>query len=61
MMNPLSETLIYCNREQTRKCERYMKKHKCTFIEAFNKLYGTNHKHTYNETLERLSIDTRNK
>ena len=61
MINHFEDTLMHCNREQTRKCERYMKKHKCTFIEAFNKLYGTNYKHTYNETLELLSIDTRKK
>ena len=36
MVNYFEDTLMYCNREQTRKCKRYSKKHKCTFIEAFN-------------------------
>lgn len=58
MYDPLNGTLMYCNRERTRKCERYAKKHKCSFIEAYNKIYGTNYKDTYGERLEKLSLNT---
>jgi len=58
MQSLLDDTLIYCNRERTRKCERYARKHKCSFLEAYNILYKTNYKYTYEEKLERLSLDT---
>ena len=58
MVNYFSDTLMYCNRERTRKCERYARKHKCTFIEAYNKLYGTKYKYTYQDKMEMLSRDT---
>ena len=58
MQSLLNDTLIYCNRERTRKCERYARKHKCTFLEAYNILYKTNYKYTYAEKLKRLALDT---
>ncbi len=58
MQNLLNDTLIYCNRERTRKVERYAKKHKCSFVEAYNALYKTNYKYTYKEKLESISLNT---
>lgn len=58
MVNNFIDVIPYCNREITRKCERYAKKHKCSFVEAYNALYKTNYKYTYAEKLESLSLDT---
>jgi len=58
MVNNFLDVIPYCNRETTRKCERYMKKHKCSFVEAYNKLFNTNYKYTYEEKLKWLSLDT---
>ena len=58
MVNYFDDVIPYCNREITRKCERYMKKHKCSFVEAYNKLYNTNYRYTYLEKLKMLSMDT---
>jgi len=58
MVNNFIDVIPYCNREITRKCERYMKKHKCSFVEAYNKLYNTNYKYTREEKMEILSRDT---
>ena len=58
MQSLLDDTLIYCNRERTRKCERYARKHKCSFVEAYNKLFNTNYKYTHQEKMEILSRDT---
>ena len=58
MVNNFLDVIPYCNREITRKCERYMKKHKCSFVEAYNKLFKTNYKYTYEEKLKWLSLDT---
>ncbi len=58
MQDLFNDTLVYCNRERTRKCNRYAKKHKCSFVEAYNALYKTNYKYTYTEKLESLSLDT---
>jgi len=56
-MVDFSDTLGYTNREQRRKCERYMKKHKCSFLEAYNKIYRTKYRYTMYERLNGLSTD----
>ena len=58
MVNHFIDVIPYCNRETLRKVERYMRKHKCSFVEAYNKLYGTNYKYTYEDKMEMLSRDT---
>ena len=58
MVNNFIDVIPYCNREIVRKCKRYMKKHKCSFVEAYNKLYNTNYKYTYEDKMEMLSRDT---
>lgn len=58
MVNNFADVIPYCNREITRKCERYMKKYKCSFVEAYNRLFNTNYKHTYEEKMELLSRNT---
>lgn len=58
MVDNFADVIPYCNREITRKCERYMRKYKCSFVEAYNKLFNTNYKYTYSEKLKMLSMDT---
>ena len=58
MVNYFEDVITYCNREITRKCERYARKHKCSFVEAYNILYKTKYKYTYEEKLKKLSLDT---
>ncbi|MBP3799976.1 MAG: hypothetical protein ILA19_03230 [Bacilli bacterium] len=59
MVNYFDGVIPYCNRETLRKVERYMRKYKCSFVEAYNKLFNTNYKYTYEEKLESLSMDTK--
>ena len=58
MVNIFDDVIPYCNREITRKCERYMRKHKCSFVEAYNSLYNTNYKYTYLDKLKTLTNNT---
>ena len=54
--------LPYCNREVTRKVQRYMKKHPTlTFTQAYNKLYHTDYNERGSINLEATTVEGLNK